>query len=102
MPAPADQWSDLVAAIVADSDAVLFVSTALQVNRKMFAHTADGRLILKLPAKRVAELVAAGVGASYDAGTGKPLKEWISLQASDGDRWLPLAREAMAFIASKR
>ncbi|RAK61852.1 hypothetical protein DJ021_15805 [Phenylobacterium hankyongense] len=53
-------------------------------------------LLLKLPAARVAELIAAGVGSPFDANKGRPMKEWVTVGAEAG--WLALAREAAAFV----
>ena len=58
-----------------------FGSSALRVHGRIFAMVSRGRLVLKLPAHRVALLVASGVGDSYDAGATAlswPLKPWSS------------------------
>ena len=57
-----------------------------------------GRLVLKLPAQRVADLVGSGAGGSYDAGKGRPMKEWVSFDAAKQDDWLRLATEALKFV----
>ena len=59
------------------------------------------RLVLKLPQRRVAELIGSGGGDSYDAGKGRPLKEWVSLDPERQEDWLELATEALAFVSSK-
>ncbi len=56
-----------------------------------------GRLVLKLPAARVDELVAAGEGVRFDANKGTPMREWFSLDPESGLPWLPLATEALEF-----
>jgi hypothetical protein len=56
-----------------------------------------GRLVLKLPAGRVDELVAAGEGVCFDANKGTPMREWFSLDPESGLPWLPLAKEALGF-----
>jgi len=61
----------------------------------------DQRLVLKLPAKRVTELLAAGRGSPFDGGKGRPMKEWISLAPQHRDDWLELATEALSFVGSK-
>jgi hypothetical protein len=49
-----------------------------------------GRLVVKLPRQRIDALVATGAGERFDPGHGRLMKEW-----------LPLAREALAFVASQ-
>ena len=74
-----------------------FGSRALKVNGKIFAMmTSKDEFVVKLPKDRVAELVAQKVGKYFDAGKGKPMKEWLSVfgmpkAAPD------LAREAYAY-----
>jgi hypothetical protein len=58
-----------------------------------------GRLVLKLPASRVAELITSGSGEQFDAGKGRPMKEWIALgEATPDDLWRTLAAEARCFV----
>ena len=80
---------------------VQFNANSLKSNNKMFANFSHGALVVKLPPGRVDELVAAGAGERQDVGTG-PLKEWLVVPASNPDRWLPLAREAIAYAGPKR
>jgi hypothetical protein len=79
-----------------------FGFSALRVNGRIFAMVSHGRLVLKLPSHRVAQLVASGVGGTYDAGKGRPLKEWVSLEAARQDGWLNLATEVLEFVGSSR
>ncbi len=89
-------------AVVAPGDepATGFGSGALKVNGKIFAMVAssNGRLVLKLPRARVAELVAAGTGDPFNAGKRWPLKEWVTVLDDDPTRCVALAREALAFV----
>jgi hypothetical protein len=70
----------------------------LQVGGHIFAMISHGRLVLKLPNDRVAELIATGAGGPFDAGKGTPLAEWIALDSADDETWRHLAREAAAFV----
>jgi hypothetical protein len=79
-----------------------FGRSALRVNNKIFAMLVRGRLVVKLPAARVAALVQAGAGDHFDANKGTPMKEWLSLDPDSPGDWLPLAREARDFVRAGR
>lgn len=79
-----------------------FGSSALRVRGRIFAMVSRGRLVLKLPADRVSALIDSGDGETYDAGKGRPLKEWVSLAPGRQDKWLGLATEALKFVGSRR
>ena len=76
-----------------------FGRNALRVDGKIFAMMSHGRLVLKLPASRVAALIASGDGAPFDANKGKPMKEWVALRDDSTLSWLELARDAHAFVS---
>ena len=79
-----------------------FGSTALKIDDKIFAMLVKGRLVVKLPRRRVDELVASGDGERFDPGHGRLMKEWLALEPTSEVEWLPLAREAMEFVAAGR
>jgi|SRR5215467_6272122 len=74
-----------------------FGRSAVRFNGKIFAMFVRGRLVLKLPADRVDEMIAAGHGIRFDANKGTPMREWLSLDPASDEPWLPLAREALSF-----
>ncbi len=75
-----------------------FGSAALKVGGKIFAMIdSRGTFVVKLPADRVAQLIAQGQGSLFDAGKGKPMKEWVTCTGPPAS-WLALAREACAFV----
>jgi hypothetical protein len=74
-----------------------FGRSALRYRGKIFAMLVRGRLVVKLPANRVAALVGAGDGEPFDANKGTPMKEWLSLDPESKLDWLALAREALEF-----
>jgi hypothetical protein len=82
-----------------------FGRSALRYRGKIFAMHVRGALVVKLPADRVAMLVAAGHGAHFDANKGAPMREWFTTNPdSDPDsatNWSDLAAEALAFARSE-
>jgi hypothetical protein len=100
---PEDRYEDVVDALIG-TDGVTpprggsgFGRSTLRLNGKIFAMLVRGRLVVKIPASRVGELVADGEGARFDANKGAPMKEWFSLDPGSGLEWLPLAREALDY-----
>jgi hypothetical protein len=75
-----------------------FGSDALRVHGRIFAMLSGGRLVLKMPARRVAELIQAGDGQPFDGGKGRPMKEWVAIDPDRQCRWLALATEALGFV----
>lgn len=73
-------------------------SGQLKVHGRIFAMLVRGGLVLKLPRARVDELVESGEGTRFDAGKGKPMREWFVLAPTSTKRWLPLAKEALDFV----
>lgn len=58
-----------------------------------------GGLVVKLPAKRVTEIIAAGQGEPF-APARKVFKEWVSVPKTDREGWTALLLEGVAFVAS--
>ena len=79
-----------------------FGRSTVRYQGKIFVMLVRGRLVLKLPAQRVEELVAAGEGVHFDANKGTPMKEWLSLDPDSDQAWLPLAHEALDFARAAR
>lgn len=77
-----------------------FGSNAIKINKSIFAMLVNDRLVVKLPAARVAELIAAGDGVAFDAGKGKPMKEWVGLTVDDATA-RRLVAEALAFVGRR-
>jgi hypothetical protein len=70
---------------------------SLKTKKKMFVMLSKGKFVLKLPKERVEELITSGIGLPYDAGTGKPLKEWVILPIDYRDNWIGYTLEAKKF-----
>jgi hypothetical protein len=80
-----------------------FGSSELKVHNKIFSMLSRGRLVVKLPKLRVDALVASGEGERFDPRRdGRFMKEWVTIEPQFAQIWQPLAREALAFVASKR
>ncbi|TMC51696.1 MAG: hypothetical protein E6J20_15010 [Chloroflexi bacterium] len=73
-------------------------SGQLKIGGRIFAMLVRDQLVLKLPRERVDHLVKQGEGTHFDAGKGKPMREWFVLSPTSTKRWLPLAQEAMTFV----
>lgn len=100
---PEDRYQDLVDELIG-ADGVTpprggggFGRSALRFQSKIFAMLVRGRLVVKLPAERVDELIAAGEGVHFDANKGTPMREWLSLDPDSARPWLALATEALDF-----
>ena len=70
--------------------------SALRYRGKIFAMHVRGALVVKLPADRVDELVAAGHGAHFDANKPAPMREWFAAAPGSALTWSGLATEALA------
>jgi hypothetical protein len=104
-----ERFAALVEVFLADTDATLgmagkkgFGSSALCINGHIFAMLSKDRLVVKLPSPRVDALIAAGEGQRFDPGHGRLMKEWLTVEPTAAERWVPLAKEALAFGAKKR
>ncbi len=75
-----------------------FGSDTLRVSGSIFAMCVQGGLVVKLPAQRVAALVAEGVCGPFAQGAGRPMREWATVVDPAQD--LPLVREALRFVGS--
>jgi hypothetical protein len=79
-----------------------FGSSALKVSGRIFAMlTSRSEFVVKLPRARVEALVRAGDGVAYDAGKGRPLKEWLVIRPDSALEWVTIAEEALAFVAAQ-
>lgn len=77
-----------------------FGSSALKVNGRIFAMlTSRSEFVVKLPRQRVEQLIKSGDGVAYDAGKGRPMKEWLTLPTTSSLDWSSLTEEALAFVA---
>jgi TfoX/Sxy family transcriptional regulator of competence genes len=76
----------------------MFGSEGLGVRGKIFAFIGfEGGLMLKLAERRTTELEDAGV-ARRMVMRGRPMREWVTVDADAEDSWRPLIAEAYAFV----
>ena len=114
-PPPASRYAAIAAALLGP-DAPAPPGTTTPVGRgrrrfgegtlkeggKIFAMLVGDQLVVKLPAARVDDLVASGAAQPYDAGKGRPMKEWASVPPGSHVDWLAVAREAQIFVRPRR
>jgi hypothetical protein len=74
-----------------------FGSNGLRIDGRIFAMLVRGSLVVKLPRQRVADLIERGRGEPFDAGKGRPMKEWVVVRAARAT-WIDLAQEARRFV----
>jgi len=77
----------------------IFHAVGLKTAGKFFAFVRKDELVLKLPAARVAELIASGAGQPFDAGRGRPLREWVCLRPANVVACAGYMSEARTFVA---
>jgi hypothetical protein len=66
----------------------------------VFALCSRGKVVVKLPAERVDELIAAG-GRRFDPGHGRLMREWVSVNPSNAIECEALLDEARTFLNGK-
>ncbi len=81
-------------------DGRIFHSPGLETAGRFFAFVRDDDLIVKLPEERVAALLADGRGRPFDAGKGRPMREWVRLRPHDRPSCADYLEEARAFVAA--
>lgn len=90
----------MIAAGTAD-EGTMMGHPCLRVGGAFFAtagHTGD-ELVVKLPANRVAALIAGGTGQPF-APAGRTFREWVAVPAQDRVLWAALIHEAHDFVDS--
>ncbi|MHB8459246.1 MAG: hypothetical protein ACYDAK_04760 [Candidatus Limnocylindrales bacterium] len=73
----------------------------LRVGGRIFAMLVRDRLVVKLPKERVDELVASGAAIRFDAGKGRPMREWAMVETVSDLDWDRLAGEAHSHVAGR-
>ena len=106
---PDERFATIVEAVLGNPNVTFgspgrtgFGASALKVNDKIFAMLVKQKFVVKLPRQRVDALVATGDGERFDPGHGRLMKEWLTVEPTSDEDWLPLALEAMEFVSSKQ
>jgi hypothetical protein len=105
---PAERFAAMVAATAGDPDVQppgsaggrRFGSDALRLGGSILAMLVQGRVVLKLPRERVDALIAAGDGAPFDNGRGRPMREWVTLTGDPAED-TGLLQEAVELARSR-
>ena len=106
----AARWEHLVADILTTGTATYgnedgpkraFGATSLKTDGRIFAMLVKDRLVVKLPASRVTQLVEDGAGERFDPGHGRIQREWLSVFTDDPEAWRSLATESQAYVARR-
>ncbi|HEV8527176.1 MAG TPA: hypothetical protein VGS60_06425 [Actinomycetes bacterium] len=72
----------------------------LKVDGKIFAFLRSTRLVVKLPAKQAATLVAEGRAIPFESG-GRTMKEWVAVEppgGPGGDSWRRFMSDAIDYV----
>lgn len=73
----------------------------LKVNGKLFAMVSRDRLVVKLPAGRIDQLLAVGAGDRFDPRkNGVEMREWLMVDPDGDVEWEVLAEEARRFVGA--
>lgn len=74
---------------------------SLRTAGRCFAFAATADLVVKLPAMRVAELIASGAGRPCEIRRGAPMREWVRLSPTDPRACASYISEARDFAKQK-
>lgn len=97
--AVAGAFADRAGVVVPGTGTRHFGSATLRVQGRIAAMTPGDHLVVKLPAPRVAALVAAGEGLPFPAGR-PPMREWVAIVSDDPQAWHGLVEEALAYVGA--
>lgn len=76
----------------------MFGSEGLRIRRKVFAFVGyRGGLVVKVPEARATELAGEGV-AERMVMRDREMREWLTVDRGEHERWAPLVAEAFAYV----
>jgi hypothetical protein len=73
-----------------------------RLDGRIFAMTIRGTLVVKLPAERIATLVATGTGQPFETAPGRRMREWLSVPTDREAAWPGLVAEAFELASASR
>ena len=74
----------------------------LRIDGRIFAMLVRGELVVKLPRDRASALVERLEGRLFEPGTGRVMREWVSVPVERAAAWSGLADEAFEFVRAGR
>lgn len=78
----------------------MFGASGFKLDGKVFAMFVKGKLVIKVPQARAAELVQTGQGEFFDPGHGRRMKEWVAFEHGSKSVWRQWIAEAKAYVAA--
>ncbi len=79
----------------------MFGKPSLLVGKKAIGWWLDPDVALKLPAGPREEALALKGAHEYDAGNGRPMREWIVIPQAFKDQWPRFAEAAYKYLTGK-
>ena len=73
----------------------------LRIDGRIFAMLVRGELVVKVPKERAAELVEHVEGRPFEPGTGRVMRQWVSVPVDRADAWRGLVDEAFAYVGER-
>jgi hypothetical protein len=97
-----DPWQELVERTAggAVTRGTMFGSQGLRTGTKYFAIWWHEHLVVKLPADRLQELVAAGDGEVFEPMPGRPMNGWVLLHGTA--EWELVVAEARTHVEAQQ
>ncbi|HYH25872.1 MAG TPA: hypothetical protein VD834_11025 [Blastococcus sp.] len=83
----------------ADEEGRMLQAPGLRTHGRFYGFAYADALMVKLPAARVAELIAAGRGQPCSPRAGRPMREWVRIPGPGEDECFSYLVEARAFVS---
>jgi hypothetical protein len=101
VPSVKELFDTVAERLVSTDDSVragkIFHSEGLKSGEKFFAFVRRDELVVKLSQERVTQLIAEGTGRPFDAGKGRPMREWVVLRPINEASCASHVAEALKF-----